>query len=135
MPDNGPPAEEKAPPTEIAFHYEKGNYFRVIHVDGGHGGLSPDGQSLVLSVYTERRPIPKKEVFDLDENGALIQPPKDKDERTGIFREVEATLIMNPTTASAIRIWLTKYLDQQKEASVEIEKTKARIRKAKEETE
>ena len=134
MADNGPTAEEKAPPTEIEFHYEKGNHFRTIHVDGGHGGLSPDGQSLVLSVYTERRPIPKRELFDLDESGALIQPPKDKDERTGIFREVEATLIMNRTTANAIRLWLTKYLGQQQEVFVEIEKMKVRRRKAKEET-
>lgn len=134
MPDNGPPASEEAIATELVFHYEKGNHFRVIHVDGGHGGVSPDGQSLILSVYAERRPIPKKEVFDVDENGVLVQPRKSKDERTGIFREVEATLVMNPTTANAIKDWLIKYLDLQRVVSAEVEERKARTRKAKEET-
>jgi hypothetical protein len=108
-------APEPIKSAELEFEYEKGNLFRVIHVDGGHGGISPDGQTIVLSVFSERFPIPKKEVCEIDRAGQVQWPPKIRVGRTGVFREVEATLVMNHSTAVLIARWLNEQIGKQNE--------------------
>lgn len=108
-------------PKEVEFTYRKGRYFRVIHVDGAHGGISPDSSSIVMSVFNERKPIPKKEIYDIDEAGGLRSPPKVREQRIGIFREVEASLVMDYPTARMVYLWLGERLKQQEAVFKKIE--------------
>ncbi len=133
MPDNGPPHSDEKTLKELEFHYEKGNHFRVIHVDGGHGGISPDGDSIILSIYSERLPIPKREVFAVDDEGKLAPAAITKEGRKGLFREIEATLVMSPRTAESIRVWLAKYLIKHREVAEEKEKLLAAMKRKDEE--
>src|SRR5262245_36343231 len=97
---------------ELQFHFEKGSYFRVIHVDGAFGGISPGSQLLHMAVFNERQPLPKSITHQMD-HGKLGPEIMDKREgRSGIFREVEADLVMNVDTAIAIRAWLDEKIVQ-----------------------
>jgi hypothetical protein len=97
---------------EIEFCFEKANFFRTIHVDGAVGAISPGNKMLHISVYSERTPIPKTVVHKV-ENGLLGAEIMEKRQvRTGVFRELEADLIMNLTTAQALRDWLTEKLTE-----------------------
>ena len=54
----------------IAFDYIKGNFFRVIHADGVLGGSTPSG-NIHMAFFSDRQPIPKREVYGLKPDGSL----------------------------------------------------------------
>lgn len=113
MPDDttNSPMPPKVVKKAISFDYEKGTHYRMIHVDGAHGGLSPDGEFIIMSVFSERRPIPTREVFQVNERAEIDNDHPDRTTRdVDVFREVEASLIMNEATAQAMLEWLKKYL-------------------------
>ena len=89
---------------EIRFDYIKSNAFRVIRVDGVHGGLSPKGNAIQLALFNERNPIPLEEVCQIDKNqlGKVIS----RKLRQAIVREVEVEALMDLETARAVSEWL-----------------------------
>ena len=85
---------------EIAFDFEKSRFFRVIHVDGAVGAISPSSAFIHMSVFSERSPVPKRMVHSLEAGGAL--GPEISEKRTvrpGTFRELEVDLVFNLETA------------------------------------
>lgn len=96
----------------LRFHYEKAGLHRVVHCDGVYGGPSPSGQQLVLHFFSERRPIPKSvtAVFD-PATGKVTDDATEKDQRDGVFREVETTAIMSLDVAQSLRKWLDQHID------------------------
>lgn len=96
-------AETKLPST-IKFHHEKGNFFRVIHVDGAIGGLTPT-RDIFMSLYNQRVAIPRiiEQHLSLEGKvGAEIQ----REGKSGIFRELEVGVVLTPATARQIAEWL-----------------------------
>jgi len=92
------------PDDAIRFYFEKGNFFRVIHADGAHGGLTPDGQYITMNLYNERQPIPKhQDYIPSGERLVAVEPPYKRD---GIIREVEVSVVMNLETATVLNQWL-----------------------------
>lgn len=92
---------------ELRFYYEKSKQFRVIHVDGAHGGLSVSGRGVVMSLYSERRPIPKEEVFVSEDGAATFHEDKaQRISKEGLFREVEVSAIMDIEVAKSLQKWL-----------------------------
>lgn len=89
----------------VTYEYEKGNHHRVIFVNGAHGGLTPDGRHIVLSVFSERQPIPTREVYELKDDTSVGER-KDLSGRRAIFREIEATLILDSSTAKSLMNWI-----------------------------
>jgi hypothetical protein len=110
MADNNNPASMAQ--GEVEFDFEKSNYFRVIHVDGFFGGIAPTTQLLHVAVFNERAPIPKK-VFHPVMDGTL-QPEtvSKRDARSGVFRELEADLVINLEVAVALRGWLDQRITE-----------------------
>lgn len=92
-------------PKELEFFYQKSNQFRVIHVDGAHGGVTPSGSHLHMAVFSERRPIPKSETYPVTEK-AELGPRAEVNELAGVLREVEASLILDIKAARALHRWL-----------------------------
>jgi hypothetical protein len=41
---------------EIEFYFEKSHLFRVIHVDGAIGAISPGNRLIHMAVFNERAP-------------------------------------------------------------------------------
>ncbi len=112
------PGSTEPDKSKIDFHFEKSNLFRVVHVDGAFGGPTPQGKILV-SVYSERLPLPKVITQELKPDGSLGEEV-DRLSRGGIFREVEVALTMDKNVAEAIRDWLgdqIRKLDKIEEAA------------------
>jgi len=95
----------------IKFDYIKGNYFRVVHVDGAFGGNSPKGD-IRMSVWNERWPIPKQTTYKLQECGKVgDEIREDRISRGAVVREVEVELVMDVEVAKNIRNWLNDKID------------------------
>ncbi len=93
-------------PSTVTFHYVKSNHFRVVHTSGVFGGLNPDG-TLLLSIFSERAPLPDVTVQKVESTGQLgaeiIEARKASD---GIVRELEVGLNMDIRTAKVMVEWL-----------------------------
>lgn len=97
---------------ELQFHFEKSKVFRVIHVDGAAGGISPGNRNIHMAVFSERAPLPRSVVHNVS---AGVLGPEIEGRRTGkqgIFREVEADLVMSLEVAVAMRDWLTERINE-----------------------
>jgi hypothetical protein len=95
----------------IEFHYVKGNHHRVIKVDGAWGGLTPHAD-IQMSVFSERIPLPDLDEFEVTEESTIGKQTKHVSRKSGIVREIEATLVMTPTVAKALANWLVNKIAQ-----------------------
>src|SRR6266700_8184863 len=105
---------------EIEFHFEKSNFFRVVHVDGAFGGISPGSQTIHISVYSERQPIPKKIVQKIQHGELGEEIPEKRVGRSGIFRELETDLVMSADVAIALRAWLDQRINELQQTREQI---------------
>jgi|ERR1700723_572588 hypothetical protein len=94
-------------PEKISFFFIKSNYYRVVHVDGAFGGLTPQGKVFV-SMYSERAPIPEIITHELKDSGSRLGQEiiPDRKSKEGIIREVEVGLSMDEAAAEAFHKWL-----------------------------
>lgn len=107
----------------IRFDYIKGNYFRVIHVDGVYGGNSPRGGHIQMAVWNERWPIPKQTVHQFEQGKPLGKEILDERvARDAIVREVEVQLMMDIAMAKRMRDWLDDKIQHVEETIEEAEK-------------
>jgi hypothetical protein len=98
--------DDKSAPGKIRFHYLKSSAYRVIHVDGAHGGVTPHGY-IQMSLLSERHPTPQISTYALSETKRLGEEMLDERVgRDGLIREVEVTALMDYRTAIALRKWL-----------------------------
>lgn len=112
-PEKDPPeTADAAEPATLPFFYEKAHAFRVIHVDGAYGGVTPGGRHLAMSLYSERRPIPQLQEFVVGTDGALEQPARTTRIKPGIFREVEVCAIMDLAVARSLYNWLGAWINK-----------------------
>lgn len=103
----GPPGIDLEKMT-ISFDYIKGNYFRVIHVDGIFGGNAPHPGIIHMDIFSERWPIPKRSTNQFSPGiGIGNEILEERISRDAVVREVEAHLVMNIEVATKIRDWLT----------------------------
>jgi hypothetical protein len=95
------------PPGVVRFFYEKCKYFRVAHVDGVIGGLTPT-RDIFVSVYSQRVALPQtidQKISPDGKLGAVI----DKSGKDGIFREMEIGLVMSAEVANEIAEFLMQH--------------------------
>lgn len=104
---------KKPAPEQIEYHLIKGNNFRVIHVDGGVGGITPRG-FVHIALYNERNAIPKVMVSDLIPGGGVSEERTEQvlgEPNIGVVRELEVDLIFNEQTAREIYDWLGRKIE------------------------
>ncbi|HEY9833200.1 MAG TPA: hypothetical protein V6D26_21790 [Stenomitos sp.] len=93
---------ENQPLKRVTFNYIKSNFFRVIHVDGVSGGVTPSSD-LFINFYSERRSIPKKLVYELDSEGSLKREVvEERDDLNSVIREVDVSAVMTIETAKQL---------------------------------
>ena len=93
-------------PSRIHYDYLKSNQFRVLHVDGAWGGLTPTGL-VNMVLYSERPPIPRQTTHDVAEDGSLSEVEELRDVRDAVaVRDMEVAAIMHPRVAAQLRDWL-----------------------------
>ena len=94
------------PPDKVKFYYLKANEFRVVHMDGVVGGLSPTGD-IYMSVFSQRPPIPQVTVQSVKEDGQLGEEIiSERLIKDGIVREIEVGITFRPETAEIVIKWL-----------------------------
>jgi hypothetical protein len=95
---------ETKPPSSIKLYHEKGSFFRVIHVDGVIGGITPT-REIFMSLFSQRMAIPKVIEQALTTEGQL-GAEVGREGKSGIFRELEVGVVLTPATAKQIAHWL-----------------------------
>lgn len=112
--------------TKIKFHYIKSNSFRVVHVDGVFGGLSPTGE-ISASLFSQRPPIPQLTVQTLkSENELGDEIVAERVSKDGIVREMEVSLVLSPQVAEAFAKWLMERVEQHKKLKADTEEGKGK---------
>lgn len=106
-------------PTSIKVYYEKGKLFRVIHVDGALGGLTPS-RNIFVSLYSQRDPLPTVIEQRFSPDGTLGEEIS-REGKTGLFREMEIGLVLTAPVARE----LAKFLTEQAKLLDESERPKA----------
>lgn len=111
MSDESNPRQPEAAPR-IKFSYLKSPGFRVIHVDGGIGSVTPTGY-IHLALYSERLPIPRELVHEVKPDGTLGAEVRDERvAKAGVLRELEVDAIFSLQTAVGLRDWLTEKITE-----------------------
>jgi len=105
---------------KINFDYIKSNQFRVIRVDGAHGGIAPNGHTIQMALFSERAPIPKRETYKL-EQGKLGERTA-VEQRDALIREVEIEALVDLNTARRIVNWLQDKIDMAEKLKKEVGK-------------
>lgn len=101
----------------VSFDYIKSNQFRVIRVDGVHGGVSPKGNVIQMALFSERAPIPKRETYRI-ENGKLRERTA-SEQRDAFIREVEVEVLVDLATAKAMHKWLGEKIESAEQIGKE----------------
>ncbi len=100
-----------AEPEKVTFDFIKSNQFRVIHVDGAHGGIVANG-NIHMALFSERSPIPKQVTHAVGDDKTV--GPEIVAERVIrpalAVREVEVSVLMNREVARALYQWLGRHL-------------------------
>jgi len=102
--------EEKPRPTEMDFHYVKISSYRVHHVDGIFGGLTPR-RNIHAEIFVERKPTPTRIRFAVEESGELGDEIE-REGKNGFVREIECGLVMDIHTAKSFRDWLDSKIQE-----------------------
>lgn len=115
------PSAKLAPPSsrrlEVTFEYIKSTQFRVIHADGAIGSVSPNG-NLNMTFFSERPPIPRTLVHELNDDGTLgSNIPEQTVTRKGVVREMDVNVVMNVAAVTSLIDWLK---DRQKEMIAQV---------------
>ena len=109
----------------LEIHYEKSNSFRVVHADGVYGGMT-NQRTLFVSIFSERNPIPKKTVHQIDETRRVVRERQDlRDGKSGVMREVEVGLVFSRDTAQSVGLWLLKKVQEFDETVQQLEEPDA----------
>lgn len=99
---------------KVKFHYIKAGYFRVVHMDGVFGGLSPTGD-IFMSIFSQRPPIPQVTVQPVKEDGELGEEIiAERTVKDGLVREIEVGIAVRPEIAETLIKWLQEKVDQYK---------------------
>lgn len=119
--------------TTVEFHFIKSKDFRVIHVDGATGTVTPN-RYIQMALFNERVPIPQKSVLNLSSAIESKDKATEKisESKKGVIREVEIEAIMDLSTAEALHEWLGSQIKSLKEGKNDVvsnEGHKVRLRK------
>jgi hypothetical protein len=104
-------------PTSLRFYYIKSPTYRVLHIDGAIGGITPKGL-IHCAVYSERPAIPREQEFSV-EDGLRLGRIVATEGKVGIVREIEADLMMDKRVVRELRDWLDKRLADIDVAEIE----------------
>ncbi|MEE8484374.1 MAG: hypothetical protein V3S46_07225, partial [Nitrospinota bacterium] len=101
-------SNKKSPiPSSLDFYYIKTEQYRVFHVDGMFGGVSPSGK-IFADLFVQKIPLPQIMKHKIAVDGKVGEEVKNKRVgKEGVVRVVEAGLIMDIDTAISFRDWLS----------------------------
>ena len=108
---------QESPAPRVEFHYIKSNGFRVVHADGAWGGPTPRGY-IAVTFYSERAPLPKLLVHELNSSGQLGEEVS-RQSKKGYVREAEVQVMMDLGMAEGFVEWLQDKISTVQKRSVD----------------
>lgn len=98
-------AEKK---KKFTFKYVIPDHLQDCYVNGAWGGVTPR-KEIHMHLYSERLPIPKLSIHDINKDGTLSK--KEVQIKGGnVVRLIQSSVIMDVGAAVAIRTWLDKMI-------------------------
>lgn len=104
-------------PDSPKFHYIKSATCADIPVHGAFGGINPVTGQVVMSVFSERSPIPKSIVYEAGPDGEQGEHREGLD---GMVRSVNAVMYFDINVAMALHQWLGQKIDVFREQHPEL---------------
>jgi len=99
-------AEKK---KKFTFKYVIPEHLRDCYVNGAWGGVTPR-KEIHLHLYSERLPIPKEIIYDINKDGTIGK--KEAQIKGGdMVRLIQSSVIMDVGAAVAIRDWLNRMIE------------------------
>ena len=111
-------------PSSVAFEYIKSNYFRVIHVDGVFGGITPRGH-IHMSVWSQRGATPDRVTHEVKPNGEVGRETA-RQGSDAIIRELEAGLVLDVNLARSVVKWLQDKIQRAEEQETDVNEKEER---------
>ncbi len=100
-----PGAAMQKKPKHIAFEYRISDNYVVYASTGATGGLNAQGQ-IVISFFNERGAIPRKQTYEISDQGNLIVPPIAEEKTESVIRNVFMGVSLPASAAKMIGEWL-----------------------------
>ena len=94
----GPTMADIQAATSLDAHYQKSNFFRVIHADGVFGGPSPRGL-INMAFYSERIPYPRQTRIPFVDGVPGAEEMVET--KTGLLRELVVNIVMDIAVAAS----------------------------------
>ncbi|NVJ46463.1 MAG: hypothetical protein HWE07_05020 [Cytophagia bacterium] len=104
---------------KIETHYIKNHDFKTVEGSGIFGGLTNNGQ-ININFFTDRAPIPKKIILDVDPSTGKIIQEIERDSKEGVIREVQFGVLLNIETAKNIVGWLNQKIEEHQQQSISV---------------
>ncbi|BBO74910.1 hypothetical protein DSCW_23270 [Desulfosarcina widdelii] len=104
-------SEEKGT-RKVSFRYKISQNYAVYSIAGVHGGLNSQGD-VIANLWSERAPIPRKQTYEVQQDGRLKEPPIEIESDDSIIRDVIFGLALEPETARAIGNWLIEKANER----------------------
>ncbi|HEX9650479.1 MAG TPA: hypothetical protein VGA21_07955 [Cyclobacteriaceae bacterium] len=99
-------------PKKIEIKYVKTGGFRIYHIDGFFGGLTPQGK-IYFEPYIDKFHTPKSSTYPIEKDGSLGVELRDfRSSEKGGLREIEAGLILDINIAQSLVVWLQGKIDE-----------------------
>ena len=96
--------------NSVSFEYKVLPTYNAYAVSGVHGGLNASGE-VIANFFHERSRIPKKQTYNITEDGQLIVDPDTSKSNDSIIRNILFSISMNPNTARSVGQWLVDRAD------------------------
>lgn len=100
---------ERKTKKQVSFRYKIAQNYAVYSISGVHGGPNAQGD-IIASFWSERAPIPRKQVYELTPEGQLGEQIGSEVEDS-LIRDVIFGVAMEPHVARAIGQWLIEKAD------------------------
>ena len=100
------------PVKQATTLFESSENTPIYPVNGGFGAINPSGDAILLTLFTEMRPVPTSGIIDFV--GGKATPSDERFDIPDVFivRRPQCTLHLNAMSARAIATWLNEQADK-----------------------
>jgi len=98
-------------PKDVTFQYKISDNYVIYSIDGIHGGLNAQGD-VIVSFFSERQPVPRREKYKTKKDGTLDPTPIEVERTTDVIRNVNFGVALKPNVARSIGKWLVERADE-----------------------
>jgi hypothetical protein len=95
---------------EIIFEYKISPNYSVYNVNGAYGGPNGFG-NIIANFWSERGPIAKTHVFQVDKDGNIISDSLEQNLQESMTRDVLFAISLTPSVARSMGEWLIRHAD------------------------